>query len=79
MSTGSETLPMLHCFVQGVSHDVPIAELDIGSESTDQQVKQAVASFLEQPVSKFSGFSVDREPNGNITLRPNATWGKISL
>lgn len=70
------SVPMLHAFIGGVSRDVPLAELDIGNASSDDQIKAAVASFFEQPLSKFSAFVVDRDAEtGNVTVRPQAVWG----
>ncbi|GAH64514.1 unnamed protein product, partial [marine sediment metagenome] len=42
-----ETQPTLHIRFEGKSRDIPLAEIDIGIASTDDQVKEAVANFLD--------------------------------
>jgi hypothetical protein len=67
---------VLHVMYAGVSHDLPFAVLDIGDMSTDEQVKQAFANHVDIPVTKLLGYQVDRQENGNLTLRPQASFGR---
>ena len=66
--------PQIHVRFQGRSFDIPLAEVDIGALSTDEQVKSAVANHLEVPNSKLSAFVVDRSESGDLTLRPDAVF-----
>jgi len=66
----------LHLFFDGETIDVGFTQLDIGDLSTDVQVKQALADHLNQPVEKFRNYQVDRQEDGNITVRPEAVFGQ---
>jgi hypothetical protein len=65
----------LHVRFEGRSLDVRLADLDIGPQSTDDQVKQALAVYLDVPVQKFRDYVVDRHSTGNMTVRPEAIFG----
>ena len=65
----------LHIRFEGRSIDIDIDQLDIGPESTDNQVREAVAAYMEVPLQKLQRFAVDRHATGNITVRPEAVFG----
>lgn len=70
---------VLHCIIGGRSYDIPMQDLDIGDASTDEQIKAAVAQHLEQPLSKLSVMTVDRNlETGDITIRPDAVFGAVA-
>lgn len=64
----------LHLRYDGNSIDMSLSELDLGDLSTDTEVRAAVAESQDVPVSKLAGYVVDRN-DGDITLRPQATFG----
>ena len=66
---------LLHIRFDGKSADIPLADLDVGPASRDEEVKQAVASYLEVSVVKFRHYVVDRHETGNLTIRPEAVFG----
>jgi hypothetical protein len=81
---------MLHVRFGGKSRDIPLAELNIGEDSTDAQICDAAAERLafeqEQETGvpqdaeilkgKLRDFAVDRNPETNsLTLRPEAIFG----
>ncbi len=66
---------LVHVRYEGRSWDVPAAELGIYPDGSDAEVREAVARFLEVPVAKLAYYVVERYPNGNITLRPQAVFG----
>ena len=68
-------LPVLHIRFDGRSFDIPLADLDIGTMSSDVDVKNAVAGYLNLPVAKFHDYTVDRHGTGNLTIRPEAVFG----
>jgi len=74
MSIGT-TRRLAHITWQGRQHDIDIQDLDLGTDSTPAQVKTAIAVHLDVPVEKLTDYSVVTEPNGNLTLRPEATFG----
>lgn len=69
------TEPVLHIMYDGQGHDIALRDLDIGDASTDEQVKQSVANHFSIPESKLRFFQVDRQTNGNVTVRPQAVFG----
>jgi hypothetical protein len=59
----------------GRSVDLLLSDLDIGSFSDDQAIRRAVAEYLGIKFSALESYAVDRHPNGNLTLRPQAVFG----
>jgi len=54
-------------FVQGV---VPTAQT-----VTQQQIRVALAQHYDKGIDEFNDFYVEVNPNGNITVRPEAGFG----
>ena len=67
--------PMLHVRFEGRSYRIPIGALDLGSLSTDREIKHSLAGYLNVAPAKFSAYVVERHDNGNITVRPEAVFG----
>jgi hypothetical protein len=67
--------PWLHIRFEGRSWDVPLADLDLGSFSSDDDVRAALASYLDVSVRKLALYVVERHANGNMTVRPEAVFG----
>ena len=67
--------PVLHVRFEGRSVDVPLGDLDVGPVSLDDEIKRAVAGYLDVPAGKFRHYVVDRHETGNLTLRPEAVFG----
>lgn len=67
--------PVIHVRHSGRSVDLLLADLDIGSLSDDQSVRRAVAEYLGIKFSVLQSYAVDRHPNGNLTVRPQAVFG----
>ena len=68
--------PQLHIRFDGRSFDVPLADLDVGSMSSDADVKRALAGYLDVAEAKFRDYVVDRHETGNLTVRPQAVFGR---
>ncbi len=66
---------VIHIRYEGKSHDIPVVEMDIGQSSTDEQIKGAIANFLEVEVDKLENYVVTHHQNGNFTVRPEAVFG----
>ena len=67
--------PVLHIRFEGRSFDVPLAELDIGTLSSDEEIKRALAGYLAVDLAKLQYYMVDRHETGNLTVRPQAVFG----
>lgn len=66
---------VLHIRFEGRSSDIPLADLDVGTLSSDAQIKEALAGYLNVPEAKFRDYVVDRHETGNLTVRPQAVFG----
>lgn len=66
---------VVHVRFEGQSWSVPFAMLDVGSRSSDQEIRQALARYLDIPMRKLAPYVVERHTNGNITVRPEAVFG----
>ena len=65
----------LHVRLDGRSFDIPLSDLDLGTHSSDQEIKNRLANYLDLPSTHLVEHVVDRHRNGNLTLRPNAVYG----
>jgi len=66
---------MLHVRFEGKSFDIPMDTLDIGSGSSDRDVKATLAVYLDVAEFRFRNYVVERHENGNCTVRPEAVFG----
>ena len=67
---------MLHIRWDGRSRDIALSELELGDNSSDDDIRNAAANYLGIPEQKLRSFSVDRNPDTNaLTLRPEAIFG----
>ncbi len=58
----------------GETCELPLSTLDLYSNSSDGQVRRAVATALMIPVERLEEHTIDRHPNGNLTVRPDAMF-----
>ena len=72
---GVTHVPQVHILYGGLSNNIDMSSLDVGDISTDTQIREAVAAYLEVPNSKMANYEVDRSPSGDVTLRPQANFG----
>lgn len=66
---------IVHIRFEGRSLDVPQGDLDVGTASSDSDVKRALARHLEVPEAKLRDYVIDRHDTGNMTVRPEAVFG----
>ena len=59
----------------GQSHDLMLSDLELTESSTDREVIEKAAAFMDMETSQFSGMVVDRRPNGQVMLHPEAVYG----
>jgi hypothetical protein len=67
--------PQVHIRYEGRSIDIQMSELDLGRNSSDNDIRRILANYLEAPVEKLRNFAIDRHETGNITVRPQAQFG----
>lgn len=66
---------VVHIRFEGRSLDVPQSDLDVGAASSDNEVKRALARYLETPDASLRDYVIDRHETGNMTVRPEAVFG----
>ena len=66
---------MLHVRYDGRSFDVNEHMLGLHGALTDVEIKQLVAQHLEVGLGCLEGYVVDRRPNGDVIVRPEAVYG----
>ena len=66
---------VIHVRFEGRSWELTFQLLDVGDLSSDQEVRQALAGYLDVPLRKLARYVVERHANGNITVRPEAVFG----
>lgn len=74
-ATIREQASVIHVRFGGRSVDVPLASVDLASASDEREVKARLAEFLEVTPRQLADYVIDRHPNGNLTLRPEAVFG----
>jgi len=75
MDAMNTQLPMLHVRFDGRSFDLPLSDLDVGTDSRDAEILRALSGYLNVPFEKFRYYTVDRHATGNLTVRPEAVFG----
>lgn len=64
---------LVHARINGSSHE--ITDLDLPANASDAEVRTRVANKLDIAVSVIDRHVVDRGPDGNIVVRPEAVYG----
>lgn len=67
---------IIHVMYSGTSYDIDYSELNLDWDASDIDIKSAVATWLNTPISKINNFVLDKSTDGNITLRPQAVFGR---
>ncbi len=68
---------VIHVRFEGRSRDIAFSALDIGELSSDRDVRRAIAGYFDVSERKFRSYVIERHPNGNMTIRPEAVFGQI--
>jgi hypothetical protein len=76
MTTVLEQLnPQIHVRFAGRSLRLNAGALDIGSLSSDREIKSALARHFGVGQAMFASHVVERHDNGHFTVRPEAVFG----
>jgi hypothetical protein len=68
----ADTGGVVHVRFAAAEFDISMPGLELDSASSDHEVKQALASYLDVPSYRLDGYVIDRHKNGNLTLRLEA-------
>ena len=66
---------VMHVRFRGRSFDVPLRELQVGAQSSDQHIRVALARYLDLNERELEQYAVERHETGNWTVRPEAVFG----
>jgi hypothetical protein len=66
---------MVHVRFEGRSLDLSERALNLHDSMTEAEIKRRIAQHLDVDVKRLEFYVVDRVPNGNIILRPEAVYG----
>jgi hypothetical protein len=75
MAEQNQGVTVVHIRFEGRSLDIPQGDLDVGTASSDNEIKRALARYLELPEAKLRDYVIDRHETGNMTVRPEAVFG----
>jgi hypothetical protein len=75
MAEREHGVTVVHIRFEGRSLDIPQGDLDVGPASSDNEIKRALARYLEAPEAKLRDYVIDRHDTGNMTVRPEAVFG----
>jgi hypothetical protein len=71
----NETLEFDEVFRSDRATSLRIESIPEPSSISHALVKRALAHFYDVNQNEFEAHYVETNPNGNITVRPNAKWG----
>ena len=74
-ATNASTGPVMHVRFKGSSRDIALDILEVEGGTSDEQIKRAVAAFLDVALDDLSALVIERHENGNMTMRPPAVFG----
>jgi len=66
---------MVHIRYDGRSYDLVEGQIGVGAQMSDQEIKQRLAQHFDVSLRSFQHYVVDRGPNGNLIVRPEAVYG----
>lgn len=65
----------MHIRFAGSSRDIALDILEVEGGCADDEIKRAVAAFLDVDVKNLAPMVIERHENGNMTMRPPAVFG----
>ncbi len=66
---------MVHVRFEGRSCDLQETQVKIEIGMTDEQIKQRLAEHFDVAVDRLYLYVIDRTPNGDLIVRPEAVYG----
>ena len=68
-------LIMVHVRFEGRSYDLTERQLDLNGHGHDTDVKACLALHFDVSPERFALYVIDRLPNGDLIVRPEAVYG----
>lgn len=75
VANNGAAVAVLHVRFDGRSRDVALDTLGVNIATPDDDVRRAVAQFLDIGLVDLASTVIERHANGNLTLRPEAVYG----
>ena len=66
---------MVHLRFEGRSYDLSEDKLGIRAGLGDAEIRKLLARHLDVGLGRLEGYVVDRRPNGDLIVRPEAVYG----
>ena len=66
---------MVHIRYEGRSVDVAEAQLRVRAQMSDAEIRERVARHFDVGADRLEFYVVDRTPNGDLVVRPEAVYG----
>ncbi len=66
---------MIHLRFEGRSYDLAENKLGIRTGHGDGKIRRLLAQHLDVGIGRLEGYIVDRRPNGDLIVRPEAVYG----
>ena len=66
---------MIHIRYEGRSLNVKEQELNVHAGLNDQTIKERIARHFQVSADKMQYYVIDRTPNGDLIVRPEAVYG----
>ncbi len=66
---------MVHVRFEGRSYDLNELQVKVSAEMKDNEIRERLAQHFDVERARFVSYVVDRAPNGNIIVRPEAVYG----
>ena len=66
---------MVHIRYEGRSYDLAEAQIGVAAHMTDVEIKQRLAQHFDVSTGNFAAYIVDRGPDGDLIVRPEAVYG----
>ena len=66
---------MVHIRYEGRSVDVGEQQLGVHAGMSDREIRQRVARHFDVGAKRLADYVVDRTPNGDLVVRPEAVYG----
>lgn len=66
---------MVHVRFEGRSYDITETQLGVTVRMNDTTVKERLSQHFDVKRDRFESYVVDRRPNGDLIIRPEAVYG----
>ncbi len=66
---------MIHLRFDGRSYDLDENKLGIVAGNSDAEIRKLLARHLDVGIGRLEAYVVDRRPNGDLIVRPEAVYG----